>query len=284
MKLGVQLYSVKNSMLKDPISTIKSVVENGYTNIEAANHNAEKDYGVGFNVSAKEIGNILNDLGAKMISTHISPITDTNLEKILEYYTELGTKNIVMPMDFYKNKDEVLKKAENLNLIGEKCKSYNMNLLYHNHFHEYQIFNGESIMDIILNNTDPSLVKLELDTYWAMRGGQNVPELLKKYGKRVTLLHQKDYPKNKDNHINLIDKVNLENICVDMDYFSSVVHSDSFIEIGEGIMDIQEIINTASEYCDVDYIILEQDASTHNEIDSIKISINNLSKFNGIDM
>jgi sugar phosphate isomerase/epimerase len=53
--------------------------------------------------------------------------------------------------------------------------------LYHNHFHEFQVFGGSTVFDLILEYTDPAPVKVELDTYWALRGGQDPAALLKKW-------------------------------------------------------------------------------------------------------
>jgi hypothetical protein len=55
MKVGIQLFSVRNHMAKDPIATVRAVVQEGYRYLEAANHTADKDPGVGFEVAAKEL-------------------------------------------------------------------------------------------------------------------------------------------------------------------------------------------------------------------------------------
>ena len=284
MKVGIQLYSVRNSMFKDPLKTIEQVVLQGYKFIEAANHDAEKDYGVGFGVSPEEINEVLDRTGAKIVSAHISPMDKEKIEPVIEYHKKIGTKYIVMPMDFYKNSSEVLKKAVMLNEVGEKCKQAGIQLVYHNHFHEFQVFDGEteSIYEMLMNNTDPELVQIEMDTYWVMRGGVAPVEFIKDYGKRIRLIHQKDFPKDKESAIDLIDEVNREKIYVDINYFGSVVKEDEFTEIGSGIMDIQKIIDAANEYADVDYIVLEQDFSKFDELESIRISMENFKKLNGI--
>lgn len=284
MKVGIQLYSVRNSMAKDPLATIQRVAEQGYRFLEVANHNAEKDYGVGFSVSPDEINKVLSQTEAKIVSAHIFPLDAEKIKPVLEYHNQIGTKYIAMPMDFYRDRNETLRKAEILNGVGEECKKAGIQLLYHNHFHEFQVFEGEteSIFETLMENTDENLLQIEIDTYWALRGGVDPVEFIKKYGKRVRLIHQKDFPKDMEGQLNLLNAVHKDNIYVDMGYFNSVVPENTFTEIGNGIIDIQGIINAANEYGDVDYIILEQDYTTYDEFESIKISMENFKKLKGI--
>ncbi|MDR1863906.1 MAG: hypothetical protein LBQ67_08300, partial [Treponema sp.] len=151
------------------------------------------------------------------------------------------------------------------------------------HFHEFQIFDGSTVFDLLLEHTDPELVKVELDTYWAMRGGQDPAAFLKKWDERVPLIHQKDYPAEYQDTINLIDKVNREHLKVDIQYFMGLAAEKAFAEIGTGIMDIQSIIDVGNELCKADYIVLEQDWSSFDELESIKISMENFKKFKGIE-
>jgi sugar phosphate isomerase/epimerase len=158
-----------------------------------------------------------------------------------------------------------------------------MTLLYHNHFHEFQRFGDKMVYDLLMENTDASLVKLELDTYWACRGGQDPVALFKKYGQRMRLIHQKDFPAAHKAELNLIDAVNSGAAAVSMEYFMKVVKPESFTEIGTGILPIQDYINAGNEVCKVDYLILEQDFSAHDELESIRISMDSFKKFSGIE-
>jgi sugar phosphate isomerase/epimerase len=283
MKVGIQLYSVRNHMGKDPIGTIRHVAEAGYRYIEVANHNADTDSGVGFGVGAKEIKKALEGTGARIVSAHIFPLKPETIQPVLEYFAELGTAYLVAPMDFFRDKADVLAKCKTYNKTAGLCAAAGIRFLYHNHFHEFQIFEGKTIFDLIMENTDPALVGAELDTYWAVRGGQDPAALLTKYGERMRLIHQKDFPAAERDKINLIDPVNREKITVDMDYFTSVVSPETFTEIGAGILPIQEIINTGNHICKADYIVLEQDFSRHDEYESIRISMESFKKFSGIE-
>lgn len=283
MKVGIQLYSVRNHMKDDPVGTIRHVVKAGYRYIEVANHNAAADPGTGFGVSAAEIKKILDDTGAAIVSGHIFPNSLEIMKSVVEYFSRLGTKYLAVPMGFFMDKADTLRQAEGFNEVGRLCSQAGITLVYHNHFHEFQLFEGKTVFDLIMENTDPALVKAELDTYWAVRGGQDAVKLLEKYGERMVLIHQKDFPAEYKAGINLIDPVNKGGLKVDMDYFAGIVKPETFTEIGTGILPIQDIINTGNKVCKSDYIILEQDFSKHDEFESIRISMESFKKFSGIE-
>ena len=282
MKVGIQLYSVRNRMAKDPLATIRDVEQTGYRHIEVANHAADRDAGVGFGITAKETKALLQDVGAEIFSAHIFPLNPEALKPILDFHQEIGTKYIVHPMDFYRDREETLRKAEILNQVGEQCRSYGMQLLYHNHFHEFQHFGEKTIFELLMENTDPSLVQIELDTYWTTRGQQDPIALLEKYGKRVRLVHQKDYTKGYEAERDLLASVEANGDYVDMERFNRDVRPETFTEIGTGVMDIQAIIDAANTYCESEYIVLEQDYSCHDELESIAISMDSFKKFHGV--
>ena len=179
MQVGIQLYSVRNLMKENPLETLEKVAEIGYRNIEVANHSAETDFGVGFGVSAVQLNEIFGRFGSKVVSAHIWPFDGENCKQTVEYNKSIGNRNIVHPIDFFRSESDVLKKCEFYNKMGAFCKSEGMRYLYHNHFHEFQKFNGKPALEIIRDNTDPECVSFELDTFWTMRAGINPVEIMK---------------------------------------------------------------------------------------------------------
>jgi sugar phosphate isomerase/epimerase len=281
MKIGIQLYSVRNHMAENPIETVRRVVGTGYRNLEVANHNALQDSGVGFGVPARDMKALLGDLNAEVFSAHIYPLDPARMGPILDYHAEIGTKFFVEPIVFYEDRDDVLRKAEAFNAVGERCRTAGMEFLYHNHYQEFQTFGRETVYELLMNNTDPALVKIELDTYWTMRAGQDPAALLKKFGKRVRLVHQKDFPKGAEDRLNLL--ASRANARIDMESFSASIAPDTFTEIGTGVIDIQKIIDTANSACESAYIVLEQDHSRYDELESIRISMESFRRFKGIE-
>ena len=203
LKIGLILYSVRDEMAKDPIATVKKVAQLGYKNVEVCNHNAIHDAGCGFGVPAEELKATFDSFGSKVISAHIFPIEMADMQQVVAYEQVLGNHNIVNPMGRFTTYDDLMKQIETFNATGKMLHEMGMTYLYHNHNQEFRTFKGKRILDYIVDNTDPDYVSLELDTFWTMRGGCCPIEMLKHFGKRVRLVHQKDFAWDATTPINL---------------------------------------------------------------------------------
>ena len=274
LAVGLQLYSVRNTLAQDPWGTLAQIAEAGFKHLEAANHNARNDAGVGFGVGAAEFRSRLDELGMSIVGCHINPLDLDILPAALDYQAELGNTQFGCDIEFYPygDIDYVMRRCEVFNEVGRLAKERGMRFYYHNHFQEFQRFGDDFVYDLILENTDPDLVKLELDTYWMYRGGQDPIAWLEKCGDRVVLLHQKDFPADAPQPLNLYDGVIDPNENIDRALFRDRKDTRCFTEIGTGVLPIQAIIDAASALPTIDYLILEQDHTAMDEIDSIKTS------------
>ena len=308
MKVSLILYSLRDMMAKDPFTTVEEAAKLGYKYFEVCNHNAVNDNGCGFGVPAESLKSILDKYGAQVVSAHIFPLERSDIKAVIQYNRELGNTNIVNPMGHFSTYDDLMQQCEQLNKMGKICADEGMNYLYHNHHHEFYTFNGKSILDIMMENTDPKYLSLELDTFWVMRAGLSPVERLKYYGKRVRLVHQKDFAWDSLAPINLIgltpeSKEMQPGQTVGMNPNSPYtkpgtpeyeemmkqraermkIDGTAFTEIGFGIMDIQSIIDTANEYTAAEYIILEQDMTRlPTQMDGVKKSMEGFKKFTGL--
>lgn len=280
MKVGIQLYSVRDEMKKDPINAIRTVAGIGYKNLEFASSCADTDPGVGFGVDADTMIGLLNETGAKLISGHIRPIDENTIDAIIEYHEKVGTKYLGQSADFYTSYEHLMERCAYYNWVGKKLSEHGMQFLIHNHYHEFQKLNGKEVLYHIMDNTDPAYVSFELDTFWAMRGGADPIEVMKRLGSRLKLVHQKDFSKTSTTPINLWTVQNPD-VLVSRDTFGGADPKD-FCEIGTGIMDIQTIINTANEL-GAEYIVLEQDHTQLTQMESVQISMDSFKKFEGLD-
>ena len=283
--VGLQLYSVRGSLARDPWGTLARLAEAGFTHIEAANHNALNDSGVGFGVAAPELRTQLANLGLSIVGCHINPLDLKVLPRALDYQAELGNSQFGCDIEFfpYDDRDYVMRRSELFNTVGELARERGMRFYYHNHFQEFQRFGDDYVYDLILQNTDPELVYLEIDTYWMYRGGQDPIEWMKKCADRVILLHQKDFPDHAPQPLNLFDGVVSPTESIDMAVFEERKDQRCFTEIGTGVLPIQSIIDIASSLPSVDYLILEQDHTALDEIESVRTSRNAFaSRFTGI--
>lgn len=204
-KMGYQLYSIRDQMAIDPIGTLKSLKAMGYEDFELYGFDEENRTFYGYQPS--ELKNILDDMELTISSGHygFSPYIDRKNEELVRYVDlaisaahDIHSQYITWPWiaPEQRNIDTFKRMAPLLNQIGEQVKKSGLSFAYHNHGFEFENHNGEIGYDIILNETDPDLVKLQIDMYWIMHSSQLTPkEWIKKQPGRYTLWHIKDMDK-----------------------------------------------------------------------------------------
>ena len=199
---GIQLYSVRDDMKKDPLATLKALANMGYKYVEHANYINRKFYGY----SAAEFKKILEGHGLKMRSGHTvmgKEHWDTAKKEFTDawkYTVEdaaiVGQEIVISPWldeSLRKTYDDMLRYMEVFNKSGELCKKSGMRFGYHNHNFEFsQSLNGKKVYDIILENTDPSLVAQQLDMGNLYGTGADAYEIVKKHPGRFLSMHVKD--------------------------------------------------------------------------------------------
>ena len=128
----------------------------------------------------------------------------------------------------------------------------------------------------------PENLGFEVDTFWVMRGGVDPVDMIKRLGTRVKLIHQKDFSKDSSSPKNLFTVVDPNGVLGRDNTFCHNT-ADAFTEIGTGTMDIQSILDCANELGSVEYVVLEQDQTKLDQMESIKVSMESFKKYNGID-
>jgi sugar phosphate isomerase/epimerase len=245
--VGVQLYSIREDMKKDPLNGLKKLAEMGYTHVEHANYIDSKFYGY----SAKEFRKILDDFGLKMPSGHTvmgKPHWDegkgefTDLwKRTVEDAATCGQKYVISPwldVALRKNFDDLKRYMEVFNKSGELCQKSGMKFGYHNHDFEFSLkLSSVKVYDIMLQNTDPNLVAQQLDIGNMYGGGGRAAELLKQYPGRFELMHVKDEIKSVTEHIG----------------WESAV-------LGTGVIGVKEIIDMGKKLGGTTQFIIEQES------------------------
>ncbi len=269
LKIGIQMYSVREAFAKNPIEAIRKVSEIGYRYIELANLHAEKDCGCGFGVSARELKKVADDFGSEIFSAHLEPLDASNIDQVLDYYTELGVKYIVS-----KQCDstiaEVTAACENYNFLGEKCRKAGIQHLLHLGQSGY-CEDGEWSVDKVARLTAPENLKFEVDTYWMLRSGFNPCNIIRKFCNRCAIVHQKDLPRDFCGTVNINSLLGLGEQVVHSN-LREYVQPEDFCEIGSGQMNVREIIDITEKYTKASHIVLEQDNSQLGEFESIRKS------------
>lgn len=274
MQIGLQLITVKNTYAKNRLKTLKEIAKIGYRFIEFP---IEKNGA--FNVEempANSLKKMLKETGLSVLGTHISIDNESDIAELIAYNQAIESTRVVLPMTLFKDKEDVLVFSERLNGYGKRFKESGIQLYYHNHFQEFQRFENEFVLDLILANTNPEYVKVELDTYWAVRAGVDILPYIQKLGDRCGLIHQKDLPAS-ITPVNLFESIN-PNKEIGMSDFYPLFTEDSFSEIGQGVMDIRGIVEVAERWTKTEFVIVEQDVTARSELESITISYKELAK------
>jgi sugar phosphate isomerase/epimerase len=187
-KVGIQLYTVRNEMLKDAAGTLKQLAAIGYKEIESARSEKGNYYGL----TPKEIKSITKDLGISLISGHVH--YDQDWQKSIDEAAETGQQYMicaVLPANG-QTADNYKRSAEIFNKAGEDCKKVNISFGYHNHSSEFEKVNNQTLYDVLLDNTDPDLVKMEMDLGWVIAAGNDPKYYFDRNPGRFPLWHLKD--------------------------------------------------------------------------------------------
>lgn len=259
--IGLQLYTVRDAMAKDPKSTLAHVAKIGYNSVEGATYTGDEKF---YGMSPIEFKKVLKDNGLVMYSAHYRLGEDLDKgqvmkgtllhdwQKAIDDAAEVGLKYMVCAwlsptergsLDHYK------KIAHDLNVAGEKCKKSGIQLCYHNHNFEFEK-QGDVYPYDILMTTDKNLVKMEMDIYWIKKANQDPVALFKKHPGRYPLWHVKDMD-NTPEH--------------------------SFTEVGNGIINFKEIFKYKN-LAGMKYFFVEQDICPGDPFVSIKESIDYIKK------
>lgn len=191
-EFGLQLYTLRDDLPKDPKAILRQISALGYKQIESYEH---KELGIFWGMSNIEFKKYMDDLGMKIISSHCDFKTD--FERKANEAAAIGMKYLMCPyLGPQKSLDDFKKFAELFNKCGEICKKAGIRFAYHNHDYSFKLQEGEYPQDVMMNGTDAALVDFEMDMYWVVTAGQNPLEWMKKYPNRFKLCHVKDRTKS----------------------------------------------------------------------------------------
>ena len=186
--VGIQLYSVRKEMLADAVGTLKALAKIGYKELESARSEKGNYYGL----QPKEIKKIADDLGMTVRSGHVH--IDKDFQRSIDAAAEAGQSYLVCSSLPSKGQtvDNYKKVADTFTKAAEDCKKSKIIFVYHNHEYEFEKENGQVLYDVLLDNSDPKLVTMELDLGWVIISGNDPLAYFNKYPGRFPLWHLKD--------------------------------------------------------------------------------------------
>jgi sugar phosphate isomerase/epimerase len=257
--LGLQLYTVRGE-IKDLNNTIQQIAAAGYTNIEMYGYNNRMFFGK----TVQQMADLLKQNNLKTVSGHYG-LADMLYAKeynwdswkyLLDDAKIMGHKYVTIPHldDKHRSEDDFKKVAERLQKGGELSKAAGLTTAYHNHNFEFEKAGDTTKYEILLNNTDPKLVKFEMDLYWVVYAGQNPVDWFKKYPGRFPMWHIKD-----------------------MEAATAGTPKGQTCEVGKGIIDWKPIF-AAKNIAGLDYTFVEQEQYRRPVFDCIKTSADYMKK------
>jgi sugar phosphate isomerase/epimerase len=190
-KVGLQLYTVRGELKKDFDGTIQKVAATGYKEVEFAT-----DYG---GHSPKDVRAILEKNGLVSPSAHIGyDLIENKWPETLEAARVIGNAYLVCPWidEKQRNADGWKRAVELFNKAGEASRKAGIQFAYHNHSFEFTPVDGlggKLAYDYLLAETDPKLVKMEMDLCWISVAGKDPLSYFDKYPGRFPMVHVKDY-------------------------------------------------------------------------------------------
>jgi len=190
-RAGLQLYTVRDLMKKDFEGTIAKVAQIGYKEVEFAGY---------YDRSPQAVRAILEKDGLTSPSTHVGyDIVEQKWSEALDAAHTIGHTFVVCPwIDAKQRKtpDGWKRAAELFNHAGEAAQKAGIQFAYHNHAFEFEpseALGGKLPYDFLLAETDPNLVKMEMDLCWITVGGQDPVKYFDRYPGRFPLVHVKDW-------------------------------------------------------------------------------------------
>ncbi len=277
---GLGLFSIPKMLETDLRAGFKMLAEMGYQEVELYGPfpfsvQAEKDNwaavtpqlgfsGSGFfGQDVKKFGSILKEYGLKATSTHVDLVTlQTRMPQMAEAAHELGIECVgiaSIPPQLRTSLDDYKKMADEFNSIGESARKEGLKYIYHNHGYGLQEMEGQIPLDLILDNTNPKTVFLEMDIFWTTAGGADPVAYLNNHPGRYIAMHLKDMKEKKQ-------------------FSGDGGDPSQWIELfpymttaGDGVLDLKSIVDAGAQN-GVKHFFIEQDMVANPEV-ALKRSI-----------
>jgi sugar phosphate isomerase/epimerase len=187
--LALQLYTVRDQLASGRKAVLGAIRGYGYAAVEP--------YDVLTDPEALRAD--LDEAGLAVCAVHAKALGE-DAGAFLDGAKTVGADTVIVPWappERFADADAVAELARELNEGAARAAGLGLRFGYHNHDFELAMVGGRTGLEALADALDPAVL-LEVDTYWAAVGGQDVPKLLGRLGDRVRYLHVKDGPVTKD--------------------------------------------------------------------------------------
>ncbi|WP_409345206.1 sugar phosphate isomerase/epimerase family protein [Paenibacillus sp. MBLB4367] len=241
LKVALQLYTLRDYDKEDFAVKLGKVREAGYDGVEFA----------GFaNISAADMKATLDSLQLTAMGSHtrIEELLG-DLDNVIAYNRVIGSSYIVIPYYEMKSEEHVQTLIGIVKEIGPKIKAAGMDLLYHNHYHEFiNDFGDKPILETLRESTTEGELNFEIDMFWTTHAGREPVRVMDDFGARCKTVHLKD----------MVNKEEKE-----------------MTELGTGILDLAGIVAKAKS-AGYEWVVVEQDRIKIDGYESVKLSLDNV--------
>lgn len=230
-KFGLQLYSLRTDLPKDPKGVLKQVAAFGYKQVESY----EGKDGMFWGMTNKEFKKYMDELGMTIVSSHCN--INSDFETKAAQAGEIGMKYLICPSLGGANKsiDDFKRAVDKFNACGDICKKNGLRFAYHNHGYSFEQMDGQLPQDILMQGTNKDTVDFEMDIYWVVTAGADPLAWFEKYPGRWKLCHVKDRRKG-----------------------AEPKDHEASIDLGVGSIDFKKILK-AGKSNGLEYYIVEQE-------------------------
>ena len=240
-RVGIQLYTLRDDAKNNLEATLTDIASAGYKDVELLSSMRN------FGMPPAQLRQLLDRLGLRAPSTHIGAEGFDNLSALFDEAATLGHQYIVLASLPYgpgkATLDDYRRWADRLNEAGRQARAHNLWMAFHDEAYDFSpLIEGQMPYDILADRTDPSLVRLQLDTGNAAMGGRDPLDLMRKYGSRYYLFHIKD---------------------------AAGLGATSDTELGKGTVDFRQLLSMIPDI-DNKFLFVEQESYPGAPIDSVR--------------
>jgi sugar phosphate isomerase/epimerase len=239
--MGIEMYSVRDELKKDPQGTVRAIAAMGYQGLEFY-----APYFEWTHAQAKEMKKLMDDLGIRCFSTHndASFLTAEHIQNAIDLNLNLGSNYVVMASSHPKPGLDGWKEiAEALNFAAGKLESAGLQAGYHNHQLEFTPVDGVRPMEVLAKNTKPT-VMLQLDVGTCLEAGSDPVAWIRANPRRIRSVHVKDWSPDPGKGYAVL--------------------------FGEGVADWTAIFAAAQGVGGAEYYLMEQEGSRYSELETAK--------------
>lgn len=246
--LGVQTYTFRRSIGNEPAKTLDTIKMMGFTEIE----------GGGGRLAPAEFRKLCDARGLSIPSTGASyEQLISKIDSVVYRAKALGADYVMCAWiphaDGVLSFENAKKAVEDFNRAGKILKENGLTFCYHAHGYEFQPHESGTLLDYIINNTNPEYVSFEMDIMWIHFGGGDPVGLLKKYGNRWKLMHLKDVKKGTKKDL------------------TGLTSPENDVALGTGELNIPAILKEAKKAGIKHYFIEDESSSITTQVpESIK--------------